>query len=175
MKFIKRLSWDEVFSAWRSDEANLPRWIKHYKARGFPSWDEWRKNTTKDVDLASLDWKLFDVEKPLDEVPHFQGGPFRAWEKYYGGKTTAPFSEIIKSKELREGEIVKEMMSNFPKETQLVGLKTGERVVIIEGMHRCCALSLLASQNENLQAKVSIALAEFKGELPSMGQENSPT
>lgn len=176
LSFIEPLTWDEVFALWRAGEAALPRWIDHYKSGGFASWDEWRRNTLRDVQYATLSWKLFKLENPTDTVLHFFGGPFRAWIKNnYQGSRARSFEELANDPKIQNNEIVKEMVADFPAVTNLVGLQVEEKVFIIEGMHRCCALAVMAMQKMELRSKVLIALAPHSGEIPEMGRPDSPT
>ncbi len=176
LTFIEPLTWDEVFALWRAGEAGLPRWIKHYKSGGFVSWDEWRRNTLRDVQYATLSWKLFRLENPIDAGPRFFGGPFRAWIKnYYQGRRARTFEELAKDPTIQNNEIVKEMVAAFPVVTTLIALQADNQVFIIEGMHRCCALAILAMQKRELRSEVRIALAPYSGEIPEMGRPDSPT
>ncbi len=177
LHFIKSLPWEEVFSLWRAGEANLPRWIEHYKAGGFSSWDEWRmKDTLQDLHPARLTWNLFSIEDPVATVPHFFGGPFRSWmKKYYEGASDRTFAEIIKYPELQNSDVVQRIIKDFPKETYLIGLRTSEGIVIIEGMHRSSALALAALKNIPIDAHVFLALADYAGEIAPRGHEDSPT
>jgi hypothetical protein len=176
LHLIKPLSWEEVFSLWRAGEAHLPRWIEHYKADGFTSWDEWREHTLKNLAVQNLQWNLFSIDDPVSVVPHFLGGPFRSWmKKYYEGAHMRPFEGIIKYPELQNSEMVQEMIANFPKKTYLVGLRTPQGIVILEGMHRSSALALAALKNIKIDSRIFLALAEYSGEIPEMGNVNSPT
>jgi hypothetical protein len=173
---VKTLSWPGVFSIWRDGESRLPRWIEHYRKSGFKSWDQWRANTLKDLPLSGLDWTLFEVADPLKHVPDFIGGPFRPWiARYYDGATSRPFREIVKNPALRANPIVQEMAAQFPKETCVIGLHTDRGIMVIEGMHRCCALALAAETKSSIDSKVRIALAPYSGEVPQMGRATSPT
>lgn len=176
LTFIEPLTWDEVFGLWRAGEADLPRWIKHYRNSGFASWDEWRRNTLRDVRYATLSWKLFTLENPTNTAPHFFGGPFRAWIKnYYQGRRARTFEELAKDPKIQNNEIVKQMVADFPAVTKLIGLQAGNQVFIIEGMHRCCALAVIAVKKIELRSEVLIALAPYSGEIPEMGRPGSPT
>lgn len=176
LRFIKPIGWNDVFSLWRDAEANLPRWIEHYKTRGFGSWDKWRAHTLKDLSYENLAWKLFEVKNPIETVPHFFGGPFRAWiKKYYHGNHESSFAEIIKNQDLAQSQIVQEMFENFPLTTYLVGIQNKKRIVIIEGMHRCCALALANLKKKEIKTKVFLSLAQSTEDLSEMGQVDSPT
>jgi hypothetical protein len=176
LKFIKPVSWADVFLSWRDAEAHLPRWIEHYTMRGFNSWEDWRNDTFKDLPYASLEWKLFEVKDPVAHIQHFFGGPFRAWKnKYYDGASARSFMEIIGRKDFEQNEVIMELLANFPAETTLIGLNTPIGIVVIEGMHRACALALAARNKVEIHSKVLLALADYSGTIQELGQADSPT
>ena len=51
------------------------------------------------------------------------------------------------------------LADNFPDKTVLIGLLHRGNIVIIEGMHRSLAISLLAKQNQSFKKTVYLALA----------------
>ena len=172
---IGELSWTEVLSRWREGEASLPRWIEHYMNRGFGSWDEWRANTVHDLHGDKLAWELFEAQDP-SVVADFFAGPFRAWQKkYYAGPRMLRFKDLVQDPALRKEAIVREMMERFPQEVFLVTLRTPEGIVVIEGMHRACALAIMDAEGRLPKTRITVALASFPGELPDMGQTDSPT
>lgn len=67
------------------------------------------------------------------------------------------------------------MIEHFPNETMLIGILWKNKVVVIDGLHRCCAVAIAATNNIKMPTKISIALAEFsQEELPLLGGEKSP-
>lgn len=177
LKFIKSMTWEEVFESWEEGEADLEHWIEHYKKRGFHSWKDWRSNSIKDLNLEKMSWKLYEITDPLKNVPLFHGGPFRAWIKnIYQGSETPMFSKIVNNHEIKSSIEINQILKNFPKNNVLVGLATKEGVVIIDGMHRCCAIALAAQRNQNLETEIFIAIANFpEDKVPLLGNANSPT
>ncbi|MEX0931882.1 MAG: hypothetical protein WDZ88_03985 [Candidatus Paceibacterota bacterium] len=174
-KLIKPLSWEEVFSIWEKHEANLPHWIEHYTKRGFESWKDWRNSSIKDLKLETMTWNLYEIVDPIKIVPDFHAGPFRAWiKKYYGGNKTVTFKEIAHNVEMQSDHTIHEIISSFPEDTTIIGLQN-EELTIIDGLHRCCALAVANEKGIVLAPKLFIACAVFSGELPLLGQENSPT
>lgn len=174
---IKPLSWEEVFSAWRDGEATLPHWIEHYKKRGFNSWEEWRRNAIMDLRPETLAWKLYTIDTPQETIPQLHGGPFRTWIKnYYNGNLAPTFAEIVSNPAFDKNKVIDEIIQNFPVTSTLIGLQTDVGIVIIEGMHRCCAVAEAQKQEIVLNTSITIALADFTGrEVPVMGQVSSPT
>jgi hypothetical protein len=62
------------------------------------------------------------------------------------------------------------MAHDFPRNSFLTGLCTEEGVRVIEGMHRCCAATVMRMQETELDSEVYIFLAPaFKEELPVVG------
>lgn len=175
LKHIRSITWNETFASWAKEEAQLPRWIEHYKKRGFNSWEEWRKNSVKDLSPEQLEWDLYEIED-IRAVSDFYGGPFRAWKKkYYGDKDILQFKEIVQNLELQNDQNINEIIQKFPQKSTLIGLKKDEKIIIIEGMHRCCALSVAEDKGVRINAELFIILAEYPDKLPILGQTNSPT
>ena len=175
LRYIKPITWSETFALWEKEEAELSHWVEHYKKRGFSSWKDWRRSSVESLSPEKLKWELYEIESNKI-IPDFYGGPFRAWKKkYYGDKDIAQFKILGKSEELQNDSNINQIIEKFPKESTLVGLKKDEKVVIVEGMHRCCALSVAKEKNVHVDAKLFIALAEYKDKLPVLGQANSPT
>lgn len=169
-QYVRQLLWTEVFEIWRKTEARNPNWEAHYKERGFSTWEEWRRTYVEPLKCAEREWHLYKILDPVRSVPKFHGGPIRSWmEKYYGGQKRPRFSEIVQGSKIQQHGYVLQLRDNFPKETALTGLVTKERIVIIEGMHRCCAMALAVMEGRNIESEVCIALAKFEGRLPMLG------
>ena len=145
---------------------------KVYKSRGFGSWDDWRQTYAKQLGCEKLQWHLCKLIDPAKHVPYFHGGPYRNWVKYfYGGKRICKFSEIIKFSKIQKHEGVNSIINDFPKETVIIGLVVKGEIVIIEGMHRCCAIALMNKDQKEIESNVFIALAEYpKNDLPVIGK-----
>lgn len=177
LREIKTLTWDEVFSLWRDNEATMPHWIEHYKKSGYSSWDEWRQHSIQNLDLQLLNWKLFEILNPAKSVSEFYSGPFRAWIKnHYDGKRIVKFSQLAEDNAIRNSITTKQILESFPDNSALIGLNTAEGIVVIEGLHRSCALAVAAVSGIKIPAKLFLALADFRDtEIPIMGKEDSPT
>ena len=175
LKYIRPVTWSETLASWGEGEAQLPRWIEHYKKRGFGSWEEWRSDSVKDLHPEKLNWTLYEI---VDNsvVVDFYAGPFRSWQKkYYGNKDILQFKELAQNSNLQNDSNINEIIENFPKESVLIGLQKGSRIIIIEGMHRCSALAVSKEKGNPVDFKLCIILAEYLDELPTLGQANSPT
>jgi len=169
-EFIKPLSWDGVFGRWSDLEADRPNWIEHYKSKGFSSWEEWR--TTEIVEplkLAERKWRLYRILDPTQNIPRFRGGPFKGWvERFYEGRSLPTFAELAKHQGIQTHKGINEIITNFPKESLLIAVVTNKGIVILEGMHRCCAIALAASQSFSIEANIDIALAEYEGDITTV-------
>jgi hypothetical protein len=174
--FVKSISWDEVFSLWEEQESGLAHWIEHYTRKGYSTWKEWRSHTIKEIDLSRVAWNLYEIKNPSACVPQFQAGPFRTWmKKYYGKERTRSFKYLAEIPEIRADHNIRELINNFPDESTMIGLCTGDAVTIIEGLHRGCAVALAGLDGVSIEKKVYLACAEYNGDIPLMGSEDSPT
>lgn len=168
LKEICPLTFFEVFEFWMQNEENQEKWQKHAAARGFSSVREWRQRYVKALELDFGTWTLFEILDPLNHVPDFIGGPFNAWVKssYQGGKGIS-FREILENPKKESEEAIVKLANNFPKETIMIGLVFQDQIVIIEGMHRCSAIALMAKKQLPFDGVFKIALKRFLGdELP---------
>lgn len=163
---VKDVDWSEVFNIWRVNEAYNQDWLGHLKSRGFSTWDEWRQYFADQFHLAECIWAIYRIDDPAVTVPTFYGGPFRGWqEQYYGGTQPVTFGALADNPKLQQNGRVNLFVENFPTGTIVTGLIENGRVVIVEGMHRCCAASLRAKRG-TMNAVMYIALAEAVQPLP---------
>ncbi|MGP8321195.1 MAG: hypothetical protein ACT6FE_02560 [Methanosarcinaceae archaeon] len=175
--FLKRpkpITWKKVFRFWRENEANQPSWIKTYQEKGFDSWDNWRNTHAERLKCKELKWDFYEIINPLKNIPHFYGGSFRTWIKYYyNGKETCQFSELANLEKIKSNERINSLINNFPKETIIIGLALKNKIIIIEGMHRCCAVALISRSKKKFQGEIKIALAEYpEKNIPTIGKAN---
>jgi len=172
LKYLRPLEWEEVFDFWRKNEASQANWIKVYKERGFDSWDAWREKYIKPFKCDKAEWHFYELIDPEKNIPSFYGGPFKTWKKlYYKEKKTLKFSELAKLPENQKNKDINSLANNFPEKTIIIGLAVGKKVTIIEGMHRSCAIALLAKRKKKVESVVFIALAEYhEDNLPIVGK-----
>lgn len=172
LSFIRPITWQEIFHSWQNDEAHQQRWIAHYKSRGFNTWNEWRNRHVAPLKLDERDWFLYRINNPLKTIPHFFGGPFKAWKKeHYGKHDALSFADLATSPKIITNPVINKLVDNFPSPTMLIGLWQKNRIVIGEGMHRCCAVALAAQRGLLIKPEVNIALADFsKDEIPLLEQ-----
>lgn len=163
LEFLRPIEWSEIFDEWREREAYQQSWQKHWRERGFDSWDEWRSTYIKPYRPETLDWSLYRISDPIKASPDMYGVPTDTWIRgAYDGKTTRRLRNIIDYPPVRENPKVEAIRKNFPKETMMIGLLFHDDIVLIEGMHRAVAL---ATWNPEIPfaSDVSIALAEWPG------------
>ena len=172
LKYLKPLDWKEVFDFWRENEAHHPNWIKVYKERGFDSWDAWRQKYIEPFKCDKGEWHFYELINPKKNILSFYGGPFETWKKlYYKEKETLRFSELAELPEIQKNKDINSLADNFPEKTIVIGLVAGKKIIIIEGMHRSCAIALLAKRKKKLKSVVLIALAKYHEEdLPAVGK-----
>ena len=169
---IKKVSWEEVFEYWHGNEKDNEEWKKLYHQRGYSNWHDWRMTYAKPLLLDQLDWSLYKIKEPLNIVPNFYGGPFTVWKKYYyGEKDSIQFKDLLNEKVLArvDGKVYK-LIDDFPRKTYLVGVIVDDKIMIVEGTHRCLAIALMAKNKRNFKANINIALAPSKlDKLPIVG------
>lgn len=172
--FDRPLSWKEVFEIWRKNEESTGEWEEHWKRRGFSDWESWRSDYAFPLEPEEREWKLFTIGEPFRDVPKFLGAPSVAWiANVYRDSGTLPLADIVTLPQFSKvnQEKVSALRAQFPSETILTGIVWCENVIIIEGMHRACALSLGCSDSQSVYRKgVSIALSQWPyRSLPLLG------
>lgn len=174
MKFIKDTTWSEVFEGWRVREANNPAWVEcATKAKGWPDWESWRSFTAQQLDAANRDWKIFQFENPLVEIPDMLIGPFGGWQSRVERKNQTTFKELLEIpeqyQEWSNHAKILSIMNGLPFVTDLIGLVRTDlgQVVCLEGHHRATAITLAQKQGRIIdfsQIPVTIALTELATE-----------
>ncbi len=164
---IGPVSWPTLFRAWEKREASSAGWIRHYRRRGFSSWREWRMTAYKDLHPERRKWILYRVEHPEIVVPPWFGGPFRGWRKHYRGRAVT-FKTLALRRSIRAHAYVLGLVKNFPRTTQLLGVRQKGKIVVIEGMHRACAVALAAQSGKKIRTSLTIALTPLTGRLPNL-------
>jgi hypothetical protein len=168
---IRSVSWAEVFAIWRANEASNPKWIEHYHQKGFSSWEAWREATHAPLQCSTLEWTLYQIKTPLLSIPSFRAGPFKSWQReYFQGLEIPTFKKLVQHPGLQNHAGLKDLLAHFPQATTITGLITEDGIVVIEGLHRCCAVALAAQQHKPLQTEVQIALAPWLDRsVPELG------
>lgn len=177
IKLIRQCEWEEVFLNWYKSEGENPQWNALAKERGFASWADWRlRGYAKRFKCDKAKWSLYEIRNPSQTVLNWYGGPFRTWiEKYYNGKNTISFSKLTSRQDVVSIPSIRSIKENYPKETIISALKLKDgRFFIVEGMHRTCALALMAKEGRPLVGKLIFAIGDSNmNELAPAGQNTS--
>ncbi len=171
LKFIKKLSWSDVFEMWRKDEEDLEHWKSYWHTKGFKSWADWRMEQVRATGADKLKWELYEIEDALKTIPTWKGGPTTTWLKYFyaplgrDANNLPTFAELATSPAVGNHYYILDLIKTFPKKTMFAAVKTSQGIVIVQGMHRACAIALSVAQGRPVKTKVQVALAKIKGNL----------
>jgi len=171
LKFIKSLTQEEVIEMWRRGEKNVEHWKPFWESKGHKSWEEWRRTTHKALFEKSLTWGLYNVLNPLTTIPEWQGGMFHSWSKwFYTNFPEKPpkLKDLLTHPGIHNHWFVREIAHNFKDiETTLMATRSPSgTIAIAEGMHRACAITLMANEKINLDTKVLVMVASWSSEEP---------
>ncbi|MBI2064099.1 MAG: hypothetical protein HYT66_00030 [Candidatus Yanofskybacteria bacterium] len=166
-EFVRPLKWIDVLDIWRNNEINEGHWKEYYQAKGFKSWENWRKKYIDAYASLGKDWYLAKVKDPILSVPSFRGGNYKGWkENIYEGRELPTF------REMKEHPAAAGFLKNLPRETTIIALNTDIGIVIIEGMHRCAAIAKAAKEGMPLNLDLYIAMTNVdKEEIPDFTKE----
>jgi hypothetical protein len=177
IKLIRKCEWEEVFLEWYKNEGEKPNWASIAKERGFESWADWRlKGYARRFECAKADWGLYEITDPCVMISNWFGGPFRTWiEKYYNNEKTKSFADLVFNPDIVNYAPIKSMAKDYPKDSVITALELSDgRIFVIEGMHRSCALALMAKEGKPFSGKLVFAIGKSNlSELPPAGQNTS--
>jgi hypothetical protein len=177
IKLIRECVWEEVFLEWYKNEGETPHWKELAKERRFNSWADWRINGyARRFECEKAKWGFYEVSNPSQVVLSWFGGPFRTWiERHYDGQKTKSFSELASRSDISNHATIRAMMENYPKDSVVSALELSDgRIFVIEGMHRTCALAVMAKENKPFPEKLVFAIGKSQMlELPAVGQNTS--
>lgn len=169
LKYIRPITWDEIFATWKQGEENQEDWQKHWTERGFDSWNEWREAYAAPLHPSENEWHLFEIKNPLQDIPLFFGAPTKGWrDNAYNRASTMPLMEIVLTDHVISHPKIEDMKKCFPEKTILTGLVHEGNIILVEGMHRACALASWNSE-QPFSGSVAIALTKWDEELPQLG------
>jgi len=163
IKFIRNCHWEEVFLLWYKNEGENPDWIKLAQDKGYASWADWRLNEhVKRFDCVNKQWALYETSNPSQVVVKWSGGPFSTWvERYYDGQQSRKFSELAQREDIQSINKIKRLIGDYPKDSVITAIeKEGGEMIVIEGMHRCCALALMAQRDLPFSDKLIFAIGK---------------
>lgn len=159
------LTLEDVFSFWRANEAWNPKWQKVAQEKGFASWEAWRRKFLSRLEeTTEPEWVLEELTNPLEQVPQWHGGPFAGWIKnVYQGQSSMPFTQIIEQSFMRGHDYIPGLVKNFPKLTVLTLVEDASgKILVVEGMHRACALAVMVKEGKQLGGRVFAARGKLK-------------
>lgn len=171
------VTWEEIYAEWEAGEGSQPPVKKLYTDRGFDTWREWRNAAvTESFNCAQRKWFLYQMPTPHHTVPRLYGGTFESWRtKWYQGELVRTFEWIVAQFPPEERAEYASLVERFPVPTTLIGIKFDEKIIIIEGMHRCCAIALAEREGKRITAQPYLALAETSGEeIPKLYTVRKP-
>lgn len=170
LTLIKQLAREDIFETWRSMEESLEHWKNFWQAKGFKSWEDWRHATHAPLFQKELKWSLYKVNTPTKSVPEWKGGMFHGWSKWFYNsfKEKPPkLKDLLTHPGVHNHWYIREIANNFPVSTTMTALKmpNGD-IVIAEGMHRACAITMLAHDNKPVVTNVFVMIADWPDTQP---------
>jgi hypothetical protein len=161
LRLIGTATWPKVFRQWSEQESRQPNWVRHARQQGFRTWAAWRQVAIiQPLKLQGTKWRLYSVTDPAITIPSWHAGPYRDWRVHPGQRVTVTFRTLIKRQAVLRRKKIYPSIKNWPNEIRLFGLLIKGRVYIIDGMHRCVALTSLAAKHQPIKPKIIIALTE---------------
>lgn len=118
-----------------------------------------------------MKWELYEVADPVNTILNWKGGPTTTWLKYFYAplgkdKDNLPtFAELTTSPAVANHYYIRDLIKTFPKEIVLSAVKTSQGIVIVQGMHRACAMALSAAEGHPVKTSMKVILAKIKGNI----------
>lgn len=162
LSFIRSQKWSDVLKRWKQTESASEEFANIHKELGYNSWEDWRGKVIKPLHLSDLNWSLYKINKPVDTVPCFRGGPFISWiERYYPYDGLPTFLKIVSQTDtdIPERSKFSDILNNTT-DMHVIGVIKDGDIFIIEGMHRCTAVALAKIRGQELKFDVYMSLAE---------------
>ncbi len=169
LKFIKNLSWEQVFDIWQKHEGSMPEWHAVANKKGWDTWEAWRETWLGRIGAKDRAWHIYEISDPLVSVPDFKVGPTQTWQNHFSKDEANQhsFGELVDKVSYADNPKIKGLLANYPKATQFIGvvMPNGD-VHVIEGHHRVTTIAYAARENIPLtfNGLPTIALAFFKDE-----------
>lgn len=168
-KYLKDITWEEVFENWRKREGNHKEWQKCAReVKGWPDWESWRKFSSEELFGAqNRRWKIYEVLNPNKTIPEFLIGPWNGWQKNFIEKNKHTFADLVSDhyEWVNDNEKIKQILANFPDSTEMIGIaiKKSDKIILFEGSHRAAAIALASQNNQSIRFKNNplIAITEI--------------
>jgi hypothetical protein len=174
-RFLKEVSWTEVFAEWKATEGADPVWQEFaVREKGWNSWEEWRGHQVAVFGAEKREWRLYEILLPNDTIPKFRIGPYGGWQKHFEKKNVHTFADLAREHTdwISQNIGVRSRLANFPQPTQFIGiyLEQDNVIVLYEGHHRASAIALAVHQETQIEFKMNptIALTTIKGDATEL-------
>lgn len=176
MNLLRPVTWEEVFLEWYKNEGENPDWIALAKQRGFASWADWRVNGyARRFECEKAEWGLYEINNPSEIISGWFGGPFRSWiERHYDNEKTKSFTELAQRPEIIALPTIQRRVKEYPAQSIITALQLPDnRIFVIEGMHRACALARMAAEGRPYPSTLTFAIGKSTlMELPPAGKND---
>lgn len=171
---IKSLTSQEVFETWRNIEESVEHWTGVWQSKGFKSWGDWRRATHAPLFEKELRWSLYKINMPTKSVPEWRGGMFHGWNKWFYPvfpEQPPKLKDLLTHPGVHNHWYIREIANHFPAATTLTALKMpNSEIIVAEGMHRVCAITMLAHDKKHLDTEVFVMLADWpENDPPRLG------
>lgn len=184
LEVVRKADWEEVFAAWRKDERAEGQWGEGWEkmatqAKGWGSWEEWRRYQFSLLLPEKREWKLYKVLEPMAMLPKFLVGPTQSWQEQLPAemRLKTSFADFVRVREdwARQHERFADIGARFPEGTQMIGvyLEDVDAVMCLEGHHRCAGVALAARDGKVVNfgeqpPLIAIASLQERGVLEQM-------
>jgi hypothetical protein len=155
MKFVRNITWQEVFEIWRKSESMNPEWILcATQKKGWESWELWRKYSASQIYAEYRTWKLFECNNPMNEIPAMLLGPYTAWQSQLEEKNKISFKDFLdipkQMNKWKKNKKVSSLSKEIPFSTEFIGIvrEDNKKIVCLEGHHRAMAFALAKKTRE---------------------------
>ncbi len=162
LREIRPTTWEEVLGEWKKLEEEV--WEEHYKGRGYRTWDLWRNEYVKLFQPQTRPWKLYEVTDPVGFAQNCLVGAYRGWRKYLDGSPVGMFKEVAMHPDIDENAGVQAAMRRRSENSQIMGFRMRDHLVIRDGTHRVTAMALCDRLKLQWRGEVTIALTDFAPE-----------
>lgn len=162
-KVGQSLTPEEVFEIIRQADYT-EHWESAWKAKGYKNWEEWRRDHFKNILSLDLPWTYVEIREPLKEVPEWHGTLTPSWHKYFygifGGKPPK-LKDLITHPGIANHWYIREMAKDFKDSVVVILKNKNGEIFLLDGMHRCNAIALIARDKGNFNAKLFAAMVEW--------------
>jgi hypothetical protein len=170
-KYIRDITWDEVFQRWYEREGTREEWQKFaQEVKGWPDWKSWRSFSADHFGAKNRSWKLYEIKNPNEVIPKLIIGPWQGWQKHFKEKNVHTFEYLVRNcrEWVEKNGKVTQIKNSFPEKTEFIGIliKKTDEMILFEGSHRAAAVALAQEIGKPIQFKngPTIAITEVSQE-----------